>query len=277
MSDTRQTPEREALDTERRELLVRINRGLEKPMIALGFVWLVLMIIELTAGLSPFLERLGYVIWALFVADFLLEFALAPDKSSYLRGNWLTVLALAVPALRVLAAFQFLRLFRAARGLRLLRVVSSVNRGMRSLGRVMGRHGFGYVLSLTALVIVGGAAGIYAFERNALGTAVTDFGSALWWTAMVITTMGSDYFPRSPEGRLLCLLLATYGFAIFGYVTATIASVFVARDAESDAGELAGARQLELLRQEIVALRREFGEVATRLGAPGGYRHDAQS
>ncbi|MDQ3951238.1 MAG: hypothetical protein M3282_12970, partial [Gemmatimonadota bacterium] len=113
-----------------------------KPMIALGFVWLVLMIIELTAGLSPFLERLGYVIWALFVADF---------------------------------------------------------------------------------------------------------------------------------------LLATYGFAIFGYVTATIASVFVARDAESDAGELAGARQLELLRQEIVALRREFGEVAARLGAPDGYRHDAQS
>jgi hypothetical protein len=40
---------------------------------------------------------------------------------------------------------------------------------------------------------------------------------------------------------------------------------------------LAGARQLELLRQEIVALRREFGEVAARLGAPDGYRHDAQT
>jgi voltage-gated potassium channel len=162
------------------------------------------------------------------------------------------------PAFRVLTVFRFVRALRAARGLRLLRVVTSVNRGMRTLGRVMGRRGFGYVISLTALVVVGGAAGVYSFERNVPGSAIADFGSALWWTAMVITTMGSDYFPRSPEGRLLCLLLAVYGFAIFGYVTAAIASLFVARDAEADEGELAGAQQLEAIRQELAALRREL-------------------
>jgi len=258
MPDRRQTPEREALDVERRELLARVSKGFEKPMIVLGFVWLVLVVVELTAGLSPFLERLGYTIWALFVAHLLLEFVLAPSKTSYLRSNWITVLALAAPALRVLAVFRFLRAVRALPGLRLLRVVSSVNRGMRSLGRVMGRRGLGYVASLTVLVVAGGAAGVYAFERNVPGSAVADFGSALWWTAMVITTMGSDYFPRSPEGRLLCLLLATYGFAIFGYVTAAIASVFVARDAEENESG-AAARQLEALRQELAALRRELG------------------
>jgi voltage-gated potassium channel len=264
MPTTPSPREREALDNERHELLARISRGLETPMIVLGFLWLVLLIVELTAGLPPFLERVGYAIWALFVADFLLEFALAPRKMSYLRRNWLTMLALVAPALRVLAAFRLLRALRAARGLRLLRVVSSVNRGMRSLGRVMGRHGFGYVISLTALVIAGGAAGIYAFERSVPGSAVTDLGTAVWWTAMVITTMGSDYFPRTPEGRLLCLLLATYGFAIFGYVTATIASVFVSRDAESDTGVKAGMQQLERLTQELVALRRELAQLAPR-------------
>jgi voltage-gated potassium channel len=230
----------------------------------------VLLIVELTAGLPPFLEQLGYVIWGLFVADFLLEFALAPDKASYLKGNWLTVLALVAPALRVLAAFRFLRALRAARGLRLLRVVSSVNRGMRSLGRVMGRHGFGYVVALTTLVIAGGAAGIYAFERGVPDTALTDLGTAVWWTAMVITTMGSDYFPRTPEGRLLCLLLATYGFAVFGYVTATIASFFVGRDAESDAGATRPpVQQLERLTQEVVALRREIAQLTARPEAGG--------
>ena len=259
MADPRPTAEREALDTERWELLRRVSRGLEMPMTVLGFAWLLLVIVELTRGLSPFLERVGYVIWALFGVHFLLEFVLAPRKIAYLRGNWITVVALVAPAFRVFSVFRVLRVLRATRGLRLLRVVTSINRGMRSLGRLMGRRGLGYVASLTVLVVAGGAAGVYALERNVAGSPVTDFGSALWWTAMVITTMGTDWFPRSPEGRLLCLLLATYGFAIFGYVTAAIASIFVSRDAGDEGSELASARQVELLLQEVAALRRELG------------------
>ena len=259
MADPRPTPEREALDTERLELLARVSRFLETPMTVLAFVWLLLVIVELTAGLSPLLDRLGYVIWALFGVQFLLEFVLAPRKVHYLTTNVLTVVALVAPAFRLFAVFRALRVLRAARGLRLLRVVTSVNRGMGSLGRLMGRRGLGYVASLTLLVLAGGAAGMYALERGTPESAVTDFGSALWWTAMVITTMGTDWFPRSPEGRLLCLLLATYGFAVFGYVTAAIASIFVSRDAGDGGGELAGARQVELLLGEVAALRRDLG------------------
>jgi voltage-gated potassium channel len=69
---------------------------------------------------------------------------------------------------------------------------------------------------------------------------------------MTLTTMGADFFPVTPEGRILCLLLAIYGFAVFGYVTATVASYFVARDA--DDGELAGSRQLDGLAREIARL-----------------------
>jgi voltage-gated potassium channel len=65
---------------------------------------------------------------------------------------------------------------------------------------------------------------------------------------------GQRLLPEDTRG-LLCLLLATYGFAVFGYVTATVASFFVARDADTDDGEIAGARQLDALRQEIAALR----------------------
>jgi voltage-gated potassium channel len=119
----------------------------------------------------------------------------------------------------------------------------------------MGRRGLGYVVALTLLVNLLGAAGIYAFERHLAGGAIDGFGTALWWTAMTLTTMGADYFPRTAEGRVLGLLLAVYGFAVFGYVTASIASLFVARDAETD-GELAGAAQVEALRAEITALTR---------------------
>jgi voltage-gated potassium channel len=257
------------LDRQRTALLLRVSRGLAVPMIVLGFAWLVLLVVDLTSGLSPFLSRASYLIWGLFVVQFVLEFLLAPRKGVYLRRQWLTAVALLVPALRLLSIFRIFRITRAVsavRGARLLRVVSSANRGMRSLGRVMGRRGFGYVVALTLIITIAGGAGMYALERDVPGTAIDGLGAAIWWTAMTLTTMGSDYFPRTAEGRLLCLLLAIYGFAVFGYLAATVASFFVARDAEADGGEIAGARQVEGLRGEIAALHTKLDALAAALG-----------
>jgi voltage-gated potassium channel len=52
---------------------------------------------------------------------------------------------------------------------------------------------------------------------------------------------------------LLCFFLAPYAFAVFGYVTAAFATFFVGRDAENDEAELAGAKQLAAVREEVVA------------------------
>ena len=84
------------------------------------------------------------------------------------------------------------------------------------------------------------------------------YGDALWWTGMLLTTMGSDFWPRTLEGRLLCLLLALYAFAVFGYITASFAAFFVGRDAASPEAEVPGAQDIAALRAEIVALRREL-------------------
>lgn len=53
---------------------------------------------------------------------------------------------------------------------------------------------------------------------------------------MILVTMGSESWPRTPEGRLLCLLLALYGYSVFGYITATLASFFVAADGAARKG-----------------------------------------
>jgi voltage-gated potassium channel len=111
---------------------------------------------------------------------------------------------------------------------------------------------------LTALVTVLGAAGIYAFERDVTSGAIDSYGTALWWTAMLMTTMGSEYWPRTGEGRILCFLLSLYAFGVFGYVTATIATFFIGRDAESSEGELAGSEQIERLMTQISQLRSEL-------------------
>ncbi|HZH30534.1 MAG TPA: potassium channel family protein [Pyrinomonadaceae bacterium] len=261
-------PEQPLLNAERRELLTRLEDWLETPMLVLGFLWLGLLILEFTRGISPVLEATGTLIWIIFILEFALKFVLAPDKSDYLKANWLTALALLVPALRVFRVFRVVRVLRAARaarGLRLFRVVSSLNRGMRALGATMRRRGFGYVVALTVIVALSGAAGMYAFEKELPdGQGFESYGEALWWTAMVMTTMGSDYFPKTTEGRLLCFALAVYAFAVFGYVTATLATFFVGRDAADAEAEVAGAEQIERLQVEVAALREELRAFARR-------------
>jgi voltage-gated potassium channel len=249
--------QKKTIKTQRLAIGRRLERWLEAPMFVLGVLWLALLVVELTRGLSSALELIGTLIWAVFAIEFLLRVVVAPHKPKFLRNNIVTIVALLIPALRVFRfsrVFRVLRVGRAVRGVRLVRLVTSFNRGMRALGATLGRRGFGYVALLTMLVTVLGAAGMYAFEREGLDT----YGSALWWAAMLMTTMGSEYWPRTGEGRILCFLLSLYAFGVFGYFTATIATFFIGRDAESEQGEVAGAQQVDALAREIRSLRLEL-------------------
>lgn len=261
MNDLKE-PERNVLERELGALLRQVEDWLEKPMIVLAFLWLALIIAEFIWDPPPAVGWFVSAIWVIFILDFLLRFILAPRKTAYIKRNWLTAVSLLLPALRLFRIVQSLRLLRAVRatrGLRLVRVVSSLNRGMHALRASMGRRGFSYVMTSTLIVSLVGAAGMYAFE-NILpgGGGFETYWDALWWTAMLLTTIGSEYWPQTTEGRLLCLFLSIYSLGILGYITATLASFFVGRDAESKAGEVAGAQVIEALRAEIKALPDEM-------------------
>jgi voltage-gated potassium channel len=274
--DTDRTP---LLTRERREVLRALEHRLEAPMLVLSVVWTVLLVLELVRGLSPFLEWVGIVIWIAFAFEFALGFVLADDKASHLRREWATALTLLAPTLRLLRIARVVRVVRAARGLRLLNVFASVSQAMRTLGRSLSQRGFGYLAALSMLIILSGAAGMYAFEREAAADArgFDSYATAIWWTAMLLTTMGSDYWPRTTEGRTLCFILALYGFAMFGYVTAALSSYFVGRDAEDERAALAGKSSVQALQADIVALREEVRRLTDRISRASGFtggQHD---
>lgn len=261
-----------SLERERRDLLEQVERWLEVPMLVLAFLWLILLGVELLWedlwNENPILNPLSTAIWIVFIINFVIEVILAPRKLDYVRRNWLTVVSLVVPALRLFRVFRVVRVLRAARatrGIRLVRLLGSLNRGMRALGASMTRRGFGYVAGLTVIITLAGAAGMFAFENESPG-GLDSYGEALWWTAMIMTTMGSAYWPQTPEGRMLCVMLALYAFAVFGYVTATLATYFIGRDAASEQAELAGAQAIAELRSEITGLRAEIRECLRRNG-----------
>jgi voltage-gated potassium channel len=250
-----------ASDHQRWKTLRQLDEWLDTPMMLLSACWVVIVLIELTTGGNALLATIGSIIWVIFLIEFTIRFTLAPKKLPFLKTNWLTAIALLAPALRLFAIFRFLRAASALRGFRLVKIVGTANRSMNALRRTLQRRKFGYVAGLTLLVVGLGAAGMLSFEpASEVHGGFASYGDALWWTAMLLTSIGSQYWPVTTEGRLLTVLLSIYGFATFGYITATIASYFVGRDAERKDAPVAGSSEVEQLLREVRALRAQLDQ-----------------
>lgn len=128
----------------------------------------------------------------------------------------------------------------------------------------MRRRRFFYVFLLALVVTFAGAAAMYAIERPHAG--FKNYSMALWWTSMRVITAGSDYWPQTAEGRGLAFLLAVFGYGIFGYVTATLATFFIGRDAEEKDAPVAGAKDVAGLKKEIEELRKIMVRMEGRMG-----------
>jgi len=223
----------------REENLKIFQKAGEWPLLLLSIIWLFLLVLDLLQKLKDFYLFLFYLIWFVFILNFIIELWIAKKKRIYLRKNWLTAVSLFIPAFRIFRltrALRFFKYFRTGRGLQLIRLITSFRRGMKALAVSLNQRGFLFVLVLTVIVVFTGAAGMYAFERETTRDLST-YGSSLWWTAMIITTMGSDEWPRTIEGRILTLILALYSFSVFGYITASITTFFVGENGKRSLGK----------------------------------------
>jgi voltage-gated potassium channel len=227
------------LDPDERQ---EIDQLAEISLTSLAFVFLGLLVAEYAFALTPeqarWVELAGWVIWLAFALDFIVRFALADAKVAYVRRNWLTVLALVLPAFRV---FRAARAVRAVRSLRLARLVTGTNRGANALRRVVGFAGAGYVFVLTVVVWVLGSAGIIYLERGQPGATIGTFPQALWWTATSLIQQGSEQNPVTAEGRVLAVLIMIFALAISGYITAVLAAYLLGRRQENERN--AGTRE----------------------------------
>jgi voltage-gated potassium channel len=242
--------------------LCQLQSWLDPLMLWLSIAWLAVVVVQLLDPHSnPVLEGIATVLWIVFILDFVARFTLAPGKRTFLKHNWLVLIALVVPALRVFRIFAVFRAAGALRGIQLVRIVGTANRGMNALRHSLARRQFGYVGGMTLLVVTLGAAGMLYFEpAKEVGGGFKSYADALWWTVMLLTTIGSQYWPQTGEGRILAVLMSIYGLAVFGYITAVLASFFIGRDAEEPSAPIAGADDLKKLRGEIAALRKVLEE-----------------
>lgn len=253
-----------AVRAERAELAERLGDLLDLPLTLLAFVVLALLIAEYAGWIpDPLLvwaDRVNLAIWAVFTLKFLTRLLITPTKLAFLRQNWLGALSVVLPAFRVLRVF---RAVRVVRSVRLLRLLTTLNRSLRETSASLGGRTFPFFLVATLIVIVVGAAGILTVEREAATPSVTNFGDALWWAVTLVAASELGERPATVEGRIVALGLAIYGMAVFGYITAALASTFVGSKARADAEAAEDRtaqleRRLDALHAELAALRRDL-------------------
>jgi voltage-gated potassium channel len=193
----------------------------------LGVIFALLIGYELAVPLGPtasqWVSGVGLAIWAVFVAEFLLNLWTAEHRLRFIRRQWIQVLALLVPTLRML---RFVRLLRLGRALPAARAISSSYRAAGSARRLL-QSRLGYLAAVSVAVAVAVAELAYLFERDEPEGRFTSFLDAILWSFSVVIAMQGDPAPVNPIARIVMLIGYVWGLVVIGTVAASVGSFLV--------------------------------------------------
>jgi voltage-gated potassium channel len=111
---------------------------------------------------------------------------------------------------------------------------------------------------------------ILPLERGAAGAEIRSGADAFWWSFVTVTTVGyGDYTPVTFPGRVLAMVLMTFGIGIFAVLTSFVAArLVVLQDGGED--EDLGA----LMKEENATIRAELAELKQLLQQQGSMNDD---
>ncbi|MEU1997676.1 potassium channel family protein [Nocardia gamkensis] len=167
----------------------------------------------LDTGASPrldaWLTRVDVVIWAAFALDFAVRLGLSRNRLRFLRTHPVDLLIVVLPPLRPL------RLLRAA-----MLVIGTLNRNTTTRARLAV-----FVATSSLLLLVLCSLAFFDAEYGATDSKVHNFGDALWWSMVSVTTVGyGDVYPVTTEGRLISLISMTLGIGLISFAIGTTTS-----------------------------------------------------
>jgi voltage-gated potassium channel len=174
------------------------------PFAALGIAYLGIYSIEVIYAsnkvLVSNLEKLGNLIWLVFIFDLIIRFVSSDSLLNFLKNNFIELLAVTLPFLRVL---RMLRVLLAVRGLRIFVVDRARATGV-------------YVALLAPLTWFTGAIVVLDVESGNSSSTINSLGKALWWALTTITTVGyGDLYPITTSGKFVAAVLMITGISLF--------------------------------------------------------------
>ncbi|MEU2038583.1 potassium channel family protein [Nocardia niwae] len=211
----------------------------------------------LDTGASPrldaWLTRIDVVIWAAFALDFAVRLWLSGNRLLFLRTHPVDLLIVVLPPLRPL------RLVRAA-----MLVIGTLNRNTTTRARLAV-----FVGTSSLLLLVLCSLAFFDAEYGATDSKIHNFGDALWWSMVSVTTVGyGDVYPVTTEGRLISLILMTLGIGLISFAIGTTTSWVMDQLESVEANVESTDREITELVAEIKALRAEVAALRSPTTAP---------
>jgi voltage-gated potassium channel len=191
-------------------------------IVALGCL-MVETFFKLSPEIKQILEYFDYGICAFFFFEFLYQFAYSRNKLEYLKWGWIDLLS----SIPVIQSFRYARVVRIFRIIRIIRAFKSINEFLHHIYLNKAKGALASVFVLAILILISSSIAILQVETDA-NSNIKTAEDALWWSYTTITTVGyGDKFPVTSEGRLIAVILMTFGVGMFGTFTAYIAALFV--------------------------------------------------
>ncbi|MGM0635602.1 MAG: potassium channel family protein [Bacteroidota bacterium] len=157
-----------------------------------------------------------------FLYDFFKQLREENNKLKYFFTiGWLDFLS-SVP---VVAEFRFLRVFRV---FRVIKIIRSTRKLLEFLTTNKKESFFSFIIFIVIVSIIATSSGVLYVEHEVGNIKTAE--NTLWWTFVTITTVGyGDFYPVTPEGKILSVILITTGIAAFGaiisYITDKVNSI----------------------------------------------------
>lgn len=208
--------------------------GKHKPNYLIGFMNMIVLILSVllivwisldTFKKVNFLENHAYMtfqLWVciIFVLDFFVELRYSHNKWRFVRHR-LVFLFLSIPYLNIINlmnihltpdALYFVRFIPLARGALALSIVISYlsSNAVTSL----------FMSYLSIMILVGYFCSLIFYQREAgVNPEVNSYWTALWWSAMNMSTVGCDISPVTVSGKIVAVVLPVSGMIIFPLFT----------------------------------------------------------
>jgi voltage-gated potassium channel len=209
--------------SERERLAEEIFERLHPVMSALGLLFVVLVLAQSAAAGGTTLERLlviaTWLLWAVFVTEYVLRAVIAPSTARFLRHTWWQLLFLLLPFLTMVRALLVLRLARPTR------VALAAVRGSRSAAATL-RSRAGWIVVVTAIVIFAAADALYQTG------AIEPYGAALHAAALAAVS-GEPTGAELVVGQLIEIVLLVYAAVVFAALAGMLGAYFLERRQES--------------------------------------------
>ena len=174
-------------------------------LLALFTIWLTVVPIGgIHDEKHPFFWYAGRILVSVIYAiDMTVRTVLAHRKLHYFFHHPVGVLAVLLPAIRLIFSIRLLK-------------------AMFKKGNIAHFLFVSVVLLLNLMVIVWG------FERHSSQANITSIGIAVWWGCVTVFTVGyGDYYPVTNAGRVAAVAIMVVGLTTAAVITAQIASSFM--------------------------------------------------